>query len=350
MKRLPKSRFATISTYISEADGGLDDPSMYNDMEIPLNEGEVETLRNAGVDETLARHVAHYFTRDPVVVFKERIELDDVNEKDHWENVNSMNWQSVRIKPPPPNSDIGWRVEARPCDVAVTDFENTAMTAFIVLLCQAAEHQGVDWRIPISQLDENMDIAHAKEAVTKEDFFWRADNGGVEKMRLDRIVNGKGGLMEAARRALARDQSVTPEARATIERYLAFVAARASGEILTTATWLREQITSHPEYQHDSVVSEGIAFDLLKTVQQISRGDLWPVDLLGGRFTLTTAEELEQEQKSLEDRLEMLTHQQQPLDMKAIFENVEVVEGGLALKRKDVLDRETLVQPALMCC
>jgi glutamate--cysteine ligase catalytic subunit len=62
----------------------------------------------AGVDETLARHVAHLFVRDPLVIFKEKVELDDSTHMDHFENVQSTNWRSVRWKPPPPDSpDMG---------------------------------------------------------------------------------------------------------------------------------------------------------------------------------------------------------------------------------------------------
>lgn len=33
------------------------------------------------------------------------------------QNIQSTNWQTMRFKPPPPNSDIGWRVEFRPMEV-----------------------------------------------------------------------------------------------------------------------------------------------------------------------------------------------------------------------------------------
>ena len=36
-----------------------------------------------------------------------------------------------------------------------------------------------------------------------------------------------------------------------------------SGELKTTARWIRDVVTAHPEYKQDSVVSEGIAYDLL---------------------------------------------------------------------------------------
>ena len=61
------------------------------------------------------RHIAHLFTRDPLVMFEGRIqELDDTTEVEHFENIQSTNWQTVRWKPPPPrvhpnDPHIGWR-------------------------------------------------------------------------------------------------------------------------------------------------------------------------------------------------------------------------------------------------
>ncbi len=53
------------------------------------------------------------------------------------QNIQSTNWQSFRFKRPPPNSSIGWRVEFRPMEVMLTDFENAAYVVFIVLLTRA---------------------------------------------------------------------------------------------------------------------------------------------------------------------------------------------------------------------
>jgi hypothetical protein len=58
----------------------------------------------SGVDPTLSRHVAHLFAHDPLVIFKEKVELDDERRTDHFESIQSTNWQSVRWKPPPPDS------------------------------------------------------------------------------------------------------------------------------------------------------------------------------------------------------------------------------------------------------
>merc|ERR1712164_125614 len=155
MRRLPKSRYASISAYISEDlldNNNLD--AQLNDNDLPINETVLQRLQGEGVDEVLARHVAHYWTRDPLVVFEERLEVGE-KEKDHWENINSMNWQTVRLKPPPgADSGIGWRTEVRPCEISLTDYENAAFSSFIVLLTQAAEKRDYEWRVPISLLDE----------------------------------------------------------------------------------------------------------------------------------------------------------------------------------------------------
>jgi hypothetical protein len=39
----------------------------------------------AGIDQVLAKHVAHLFVRDPLVVFSETINQDDTSSNDHFE-------------------------------------------------------------------------------------------------------------------------------------------------------------------------------------------------------------------------------------------------------------------------
>merc|ERR1712106_17125 len=50
------------------------------------------------------------------------------------------------------------------------------------------------------------------------------------------------------------------------------ISARAAGTAVTTATWIRNVITSHSEYKQDSVVSDGIQYDLIITASEISMG------------------------------------------------------------------------------
>ena len=75
------------------------------------------------MDDLLATHFAHLFIRDPLVIFSEDLKELDLNKGDHFENLQSTNWQHMRFKPPTPGSDIGWRVEVRPMEIQITDFE-----------------------------------------------------------------------------------------------------------------------------------------------------------------------------------------------------------------------------------
>ena len=40
---------------------------------------------HAGVDERLARHIAHLWIRDPLVIFSEAISVDDAKTSAHFE-------------------------------------------------------------------------------------------------------------------------------------------------------------------------------------------------------------------------------------------------------------------------
>lgn len=42
-----------------------------------------------------------------------------------------------------------------------------------------------------------------------------------------------------------------------------------TGRLLTAATWIRNFVTSHPDYKNDSVVSQIINYDLLVAVDEM---------------------------------------------------------------------------------
>ena len=58
----------------------------------------------------------------------------------------------------------------------------------------------------------------------------------------------------------------------TVSTYLDFIVARAAGELMTPAAWMREYIRSHPDYKFDSVVSARIAADLMAKCHRIGQG------------------------------------------------------------------------------
>jgi glutamate--cysteine ligase catalytic subunit len=320
---IPKSRYDSVDLYI--ANDWTNKPE-YNDAPVPYNKGIFERLRNHGIDEVLSKHIAHLFIRDPLVIFSETINQDDTTSSDHFENIQSTNWQTLRFKPPPPNSPIGWRVEFRSMEVQMTDFENAAFAVFIVLLSRAILAFNLNFYIPISKVDQNMARAQRRDAARSSKFYFRKDvlppghtaltvsplscsgscspvegapgkekllrncflpvprpshveDGPIEdeyeEMTMEEIFTGKGsrfpgllGVVEAYIDTLDVDEGD----RLQISRYLDLVRRRATGSLQTPATWIRNFVRSHPSYNRDSVVSQEINYDLMVAVDEIERG------------------------------------------------------------------------------
>jgi len=171
---LPKSRYESISVYLANCGGCM---KRYNDLDAPVDVRSLERLLDGGVDEDLARHVAHLFVRDPLVIMKSRLRLDDAAETDHFENLQGTNWQTVRWKPPPRATacgpQVGWRVEFRSMEVQLTDFENAAFTTFVVLVSRVILAFDLNLYLPLTKVDENMRRAHNRDAVLQQRFWFR---------------------------------------------------------------------------------------------------------------------------------------------------------------------------------
>ncbi|GAA5824348.1 hypothetical protein JCM11251_000384 [Rhodosporidiobolus azoricus] len=366
---IPKSRYDSVDCYISNSPSNRPE---YNDNDMPFDSAIRDKLVSRGVDELLATHFAHLFIRDPIVIFEETMCQDDEKSSDHFENIQSTNWQTVRFKPPPPGSPIGWRVEFRSMEVQLTDYENAAFAVFVVLLTRAIMTLGLNFYLPISKVDENMHRAHRRDAIHTQKFFFRknlfdpkpghacdppmddpsrtspslasatsplpATNGvslpnglnghsretssasssaapaspccsshapsrssspipspsfgPVEdeyaEFTINEIFNGTTdgsfpGLIGVVRMyldGLEKEGRVSESVRKGVERSLDLVRRRADGSLVTTATWIRNFVRSHPLYKFDSVVSPEINYDLIRAVDEIEKGDRAAPDLL----------------------------------------------------------------------
>ncbi|KDQ08172.1 hypothetical protein BOTBODRAFT_118965 [Botryobasidium botryosum FD-172 SS1] len=334
-QQIPKSRYAGNYSYISS---DFNNRNEHNDSSMPYDEAVYEQLINHGIEEPLATHIARLYIRDPLLVIPETINQDDANSIDHFETIQSTNWQAVRFKIPPPNSPIGWRVEFRTMEVQLTDFENAAFAVFLILLSRAIVKYGVNFYIPISLVDENMERAQKRSAVTEEKFWFRKDvfsastpppsqthtpthSPSAKKPSLDapaentaavalnavsppwsqdslssnvsqtqyvemtvgEIINGKGevfpgllGLVNAYVNSMDVDQGEKQK----LGKYLDLIKRRGNGSLCTTATWIRNFIRAHPAYANDSVVTEEINYDLITALEQIENATRRANDLL----------------------------------------------------------------------
>ena len=343
-----KSRYDAIDLFISNS--GHANPTKYNDVEAEIDQPSLETLKAAGIDDVLAKHIARLFIRDPLVIFENFIEeLNDEESSDHFENIQSTNWQTVRWKPPPSGSPIGWRVEFRSMEAQLTSYENAAFTVFIGLVSRVILFFDLNLYMPMSKVNENMKFANVRKAATEGLFHFRRNvvplsaecgpsgeseaseaseenntsnetktksstsstnstfdipendnekdtsNEEIEQMSILEILMGKKKDMTSTNNdqyfpgliplthAYLDIIDCDVETRRIVDDYLEFICQRASGELVTTATWMRNFVSSHKDYKFDSVVSDQIAYDLLQKCVGISQGTE-KVEELFGRF------------------------------------------------------------------
>lgn len=282
-----------------------------------------QQLMDGGMDSSLATHFAHLFIRDPIVIFAEDLNKLDLTKTDHFENLQSTNWQHIRFKPPPAGTDIGWRVEFRPMEIQVTDFENAAFSVFMVLITRTILSFDLNFYIPIQKVDENMETAHARNAVLEKKFWFRKNpfptryprpysangtNGGPRSgttspsvmsrpptptgpvedeyalMSIAEIMNGSTSLSEKSENnfpgliplveSYLDSMNVDVETRCELASYLELIKKRADGRLWTAAKWIREFVNNHEAYAHDSVVNDRINHDLIGAVIKVESGGI----------------------------------------------------------------------------
>lgn len=281
------------------------------------------------MDDLLASHFARILVRDPLILCAEDLTQIDLTTSNLFEQFQGLTWQAVRFKPPPPKNvhDIGWRVEFRSMEVQPTDFENAAFSIFIILLTRAILAFNVDFYMPISLVEDNMETAHARDAVNCKEFHFPAtwmtedshnadshdptDGSSTRSSASDHArpdpppsittLNGHGnhpeypptpistlingppssaptasapGLLPLIRRYLNSlpITLLTPAQRVNLEPYLELVARRADGLDVTPATRIREIVRRSGDYAMDSYVSEAAQWKVITEVG-IGAGD-----------------------------------------------------------------------------
>lgn len=181
--KIPKSRYDSVDLYISE--GWMNRPE-YNDNPLPIDEALYERMREHGerfffvlvfIRVNWTQESMNCFPStsrtylfvilllySPSSLIKTTVRAQTISRSVfkfvsgqalmilHEQNIQSTNWQTLRFKPPPPKSPIGWRVEFRSMEAQMTDFENASFVVFIVLLSRAIMSMNLNFYIPISKV------------------------------------------------------------------------------------------------------------------------------------------------------------------------------------------------------
>ena len=173
-KFIYKSRYSPAYSYISENEYVCD---FHNDYpKLPIDKDIYEKLLTEEFSKRLAVHISNLLVRDPLVIFDQRINIEDKSDRTHFENFNSTNWNSLRFKPPRiEDQDVCFKVEIRPCELQLTSFENAAIMTFCLIYSRMVFFKDLNFIIPITKVDENFERAHKMDSIEKEKFYFRID-------------------------------------------------------------------------------------------------------------------------------------------------------------------------------
>lgn len=422
VRPLRRSRYSSSCLYFARAVDEDDSTRLtaLNDVPVDVDEAVLQHALDRGLDRPLAAHVAHLFTRDPLVIFDDAIALDNATSLDHFENIQSTNWRSLRWKPPalrlglsrdPTQTNVaadrrfldsersvddmeegldvdfdhnilvedrddfaesraadggrlanaatdadlqqlgpGWRVEFRPLEVQLTDFENAAFAIFTVLLSRCVLAQRHSFYLPMSLVEENLRRAQLRDAALTQKFFFRRnclstnapeaaterlspsdetaaptpprpprlEDLDIAELSLDEILNGEKpgqpphgdidptrlfpGLIPLVQRYMDSVGCVDSLAvSAALAPYLDLLSDRAAGVLPTTAHYLREFVQCHPQYRGDGRLTPAIADDLLSHCDDVGMGRVAAPALYGARAKVKNLDEVDDEDLMFSD-------------------------------------------------
>lgn len=246
--KIPKSRYSSASFYISEGS------NLYNDINFPIDIETYNKLIENSVNKELSQHISHLFIRDPLLLYDSELEYNN-NLINHFNNLQSSNWESVRLKLP--TNKIGWRVELRTMEIQLKEFENASFVIFIVLLTKTIIKYKLNFYQPISQIDDNMLKAEKMDSVIKEKFLFNL--GEIDLVSIKEIIDY---CLYWINKYL--DEIVDKKVKEELSKNLEFIKKRAYGIEPTNANKIRNFIKKHKKYNNDCIVTESIMNDFIE--------------------------------------------------------------------------------------
>lgn len=263
----------------------------------PMDKTIKNRLLEGGMDNALAEHFASILTRDPLLLT--RADMENLNESNTrlFELLHGCVWHHVRFKPPLTDNGPGWCVEFRPMEVQLTDFENAAFAIFMYLLSRAITTFHLNFYLPLDMVGESWEMAQKRNAVVEGRFWFRRsgwssnfysndpstkstckDSGHRQRaeeeyglMTVHEIINGESmsggfpGLLAMVWQYLDYTDVSTAE-KAKLTPYLDLIERRANGTDPTPASWMREFVCRHEDYNRDSYVSERVCYDMMEEI------------------------------------------------------------------------------------
>lgn len=309
-----KSRYSSVYSYISENVYIQDHHNDYP--KFPINKDYLNDLIDHGFKPRIAEHICNLFVKDPILIYEKKILINDPHDMSHFINLQSTNWNSLRFKPPvPSDNDDCFKIEIRSADLQLTPYENAALSTFVIIYSQLIVNYDVNFIIPILLVDKNFDNSHVMNSILDSKFYWRTnsiperyresnlekykflrnvndlpegysdpieDSKNIELLTLAEILEGKGNYPGLLKVMFEYIDSTYDESKGKVlKEHLYFLLKRAKGKLMTDARYIRQFVLNHEDYKQDSIISDKIAYDLVKHLLKVQKGEIVPSELFG---------------------------------------------------------------------
>jgi glutamate--cysteine ligase catalytic subunit len=265
MNKINKSRYDSISYFIGKGSENYNNPPNFE-----IDKDIDNLLKENDIDPLLAQHLNYIFIRDPLVIYKDGLPINPIAVEnteegkiigelfDKYENIHSTNWNTVRLKVPVPGI-CGWRVEFRPMEIQLSDYDNTSLLIFVNLMIRSILKYKPDWYIPINKVDENMKISQKKDAIINEKLYHKI-NGEINLFTCKEIGNE---LVELINKYINEEIDCNQSQKNLLNDYILNLIYKLDGSRKTDAKKMREFVMNHNKYKKDSYVNEEICYDLI---------------------------------------------------------------------------------------
>ena len=128
--------------------------------------------------------------------------------------------------------------------------------------------EGSDYRIPITNLLQNVQRAHQRNSYQTQHFWWSV-LGKPRLLTLREIfLDSEHGIWVRMERYVEQEM-LEPALKLKLLGYLRLIINRIDGHQPTNATQIRNYVMQHPKYERDSKVSLEIMNDLVKKYHYI---------------------------------------------------------------------------------
>lgn len=82
------------------------------------------------------------------------------------------------------------------------------------------------------------------------------------------------------------DKNYGKEQVSQVRLFLNFLLERSKGEVRTGARFIRDFVLNHPDYKHDSIISNQVAYDLMSTIINMNHSPDERAKLLGKKWII----------------------------------------------------------------